>query len=393
MRRTWLIFSQAVTVAVAVLFVLATLKPQWLGGRPGGYSILPLPTLSVAPPAPADVPASGAAGVTGAMAGYSVSAQRAAPAVVSILASRQALRNPHANDPAFRFFYGDRGDQRLAQTGLGSGVIVAPEGYLLTNHHVVAGADEIEVRLADGRQAAASVVGSDPETDLAVLKIELDALPVVTFGETARLQVGDIVLAIGNPFNVGQTVTAGIVSALGRNRLGLSTYENFIQTDAAINPGNSGGALVDVQGRLVGINTAIYSRDGSGLGIGFAIPADTARQVLEALVRDGVVSRGWLGVEQQDLTPDFIESFKLPVRQGVLITGVLQGGPASAGGLRPGDVVTQVQDRPVTNQTDLLAAVAALQPQSTASVTVQRGQQQLALDIVVGQRPPPGRTR
>ena len=390
MRRTWLLFSQAVTVAVAVLFVLATLKPQWLGARPGGHSILPLPTLSVAAPAPSDAPASG---VTGMLTGYSVSAQRAAPAVVSIVASRQALRNPHANDPALRFFFGQPGGQPQTQTGLGSGVIVAPEGYLLTNHHVVAGADDIEVRLADGRQAAAALVGSDPETDLAVLKLELDTLPVVTFGDTASLQVGDVVLAIGNPFNVGQTVTAGIVSALGRNRLGLSTYENFIQTDAAINPGNSGGALVDVQGRLVGINTAIYSRDGSSLGIGFAIPADTARQVLEALIRDGVVSRGWLGVEQQDLTPDFIDSFKLPVSQGVLITGVLQGGPASAGGLRPGDVVTQINAQPVANQAGLLAAVAALQPQSKASVTVQRGQQQLTLDIVVGQRPPPGRTR
>jgi serine protease DegQ len=391
MRRTWLLFSQAVTVAVAVLFVLATLKPQWLGGRPNPASMLPLPTLSIAPPpAPA---ASGVMPAPGTGAGYSVSAQRAAPAVVSIVASRQAVPNPHANDPAFRFFFGERGGQPQAQTGLGSGVIVSPEGYLLTNHHVVAGADEIEVRLADGRQAAAALIGSDPETDLAVLRLDLPDLPVVTLGHANALQVGDIVLAIGNPFNVGQTVTAGIVSALGRTRLNLSTYENFIQTDAAINPGNSGGALVDIEGRLVGINTAIYSRDGSSLGIGFAIPVDTAREVLDALVRDGVVTRGWLGVEQRDLTPEFIESFKLPVSQGVLITGVLQGGPASQGGLKPGDVVTAVGDRPVRNQSELLAAVAALRPQSDASVTVQRGDRQLSLSITVGQRPPPGRPR
>ncbi|MBT9488259.1 MAG: trypsin-like peptidase domain-containing protein [Rubrivivax sp.] len=383
MRRTWLLFSQAVTVAVALLFVLATLKPQWLpgtnGGTNGGASLLPLPTLSVAPPATV------ASGVPAP--GYSLSAQRAAPAVVSIVASKAVRDNPHAQDPAFRFFFGERGPQNAPQTGLGSGVIVSPEGYLLTNHHVVAGADEIEVRLADGRQAAARLIGSDPETDLAVLKLDLPALPVVSLGDATALQVGDIVLAIGNPFNVGQTVTAGIVSALGRTRLGLSTYENFIQTDAAINPGNSGGALVDTQGHLVGINTAIFSRDGGSLGIGFAIPVDTARQVLDALVRDGEVARGWLGVEPRDLTAEFIDSFRLPINEGALITGVLQGGPASAGGLKPGDVVTRIGGSPVANTTQLLAAVAALKPKSTATVTVQRGRQTLELPVTVGQRP------
>jgi Do/DeqQ family serine protease len=388
MRRTWLLFSQAVTVAVAVLFVLVTLKPEWLGGRARPASMLPLPTLAEAPPR---APTSASATGLGPAGGYSLSARRAAPAVVSIVASRQAMRNPHADDPAFQFFFGGRGQQQPAQTGLGSGVIVAPEGYLLTNHHVIAGADEIEVQLADGRQAPARLVGSDPETDLAVLKLDLDELPVVTFGDAAGLQVGDVVLAIGNPFNVGQTVTAGIVSALGRTRLRLSTYENFIQTDAAINPGNSGGALVDVEGHLVGINTAIYSRDGGNLGIGFAISIDTARQVLDALVRDGTVLRGWLGVEPQDLTPEFIDSFKLPLREGVLITGVLQDGPASRGGLRPGDVVVLVGDTPVASRTDLLAAVAALRPASETVVTVQRGPQRLALTVVVGQRPPQGR--
>jgi Do/DeqQ family serine protease len=385
MRRTWLLFSQAVTVAVAVLFVLATLKPEWLLGRGTGGSLLPTATLAIAPPTQA---ASGAAPA----AGYSVSAQRAAPTVVSIVASKTARENPHAKDPAFRFFFGERGPQSPPQTGLGSGVIVSPEGYLLTNHHVVAGADEIEVRLADGRQAAARLIGSDPETDLAVLKLELPDLPVVALGDATGLQVGDIVLAIGNPFNVGQTVTAGIVSALGRTRLGLSVYENFIQTDAAINPGNSGGALVDVNGHLVGINTAIFSRDGGSLGIGFAIPVDTARQVLEALVRDGEVARGWLGVEQRELTPEFIESFKLPVSQGALITGVLQGGPASRGGLKPGDVVTRIGDSPVLNPTQLLSAVAALKPKSTATITVQRGGQTLNLPITVGQRPKAGQS-
>ena len=375
MRRTWLLFSQAVTIALAVLFVLGTLKPRWLGG---GRPALPRPTLSVAA-SPPDAAASGASG------GYSAAARLAAPAVVSIVTNQAPKSNPHADDPALRFFFG----QAQPRTGLGSGVIVAPEGYLLTNHHVVADADDIEVRLADGRQAAARLVGSDPETDLALLKLDLPDLPSVALGDAAALQVGDIVLAIGNPFGVGQTVTAGIVSALGRSRLGLSTYENFIQTDAAINPGNSGGALIDTQGHLVGINTAIFSRQAGGgsLGIGFAIPVDTARQVLEALVRDGVVRRGWLGVEQRDLSPEFVDAFKLPITHGALITGVLQNGPASRAGLRPGDVVLQVGERAVDDSTALLAAVAALTPGELAQVTVQRGSEKLVLAITPGQRP------
>jgi len=380
MRRTWLLFSQAVTVALALLFVVATLKPEWLGGRVGrGAVSLPLPTLSVAPPAPRASDA--------AVPGYSAAAAHAAPAVVSIVTSKMARPNPHLDDPAFRFFFGDRDRPPQAQTGLGSGVIVAPEGYLLTNNHVIEGADEIEVQLADGRGAIARVIGTDPETDLALLKIELERLPVVAFADPGTLRVGDVVLAIGNPFNVGQTVTAGIVSALGRNRLGLSTFENFIQTDAAINPGNSGGALVDADGRLVGINTAIFSGTGGNLGIGFAIPVDTARLVLEALVRDGEVRRGWLGVEQRDLTPEFARSFGLPVERGVLVTGVLRDGPASRGGVQPGDVVLRIGDTEVASTGQLLAAVAALAPQSQTVLTVQRGTDRLDLQVTVGRRP------
>ncbi len=379
LRRTWLVFSQAVTVALAVLFVLLTLKPEWLPRSGGGT--LPLPTIFQAP-------AGTAAAASG---GYSAAARQAAPAVVSIVASKSARRNPHADDPRFRFFFGEEGDESATQTGLGSGVIVSPEGYLLTNNHVIEGADDIEVQLTDGRQVRARLVGADAETDLAVLKIELDRLPVIAFGNAPALQVGDAVLAIGNPFNVGQTVTAGIVSALGRNQLGLSTFENFIQTDAAINPGNSGGALVDAAGHLVGINTAIFSRSGGSLGIGFAIPVDTARQVMDALVRDGQVTRGWIGVEPRNLTADMVESLKLPVKSGVLITGVLQDGPASKGGLKPGDVVLKIGDRAVANTSELLAAVAALKPQATADVTVQRGPNALTLKLTVAQRPKPQR--
>jgi Do/DeqQ family serine protease len=272
--------------------------------------------------------------------------------------------------------------------GLGSGVIVSPAGYLLTNNHVIDGADDIEVTLGDGRNARARTVGADPESDIAVLKIDLDKLPVIAFGDVDRLQVGDVVLAIGNPFGVGQTVTSGIISALGRNALGINVFENFIQTDAAINPGNSGGALVDVAGNLLGINTAIFSRSGGSLGIGFAIPVSTARQVMEGLIKEGRVTRGWIGVEPRDLTPEIARTLDLPVKQGVLITGVVQNGPASEGGLRPGDVVLRIENTPVTSTAHLLNAVAALKPRETATIGVQRGDAKLDVKVTVAQRPP-----
>src|ERR1700754_3238926 len=382
MRRTWLVFSQAVTVAVAVLFVVATLKPQWLQrGGPPLPGVVPI-TSSPAQPLPASLPG-------GAVTSYAAAAKRASPAVVSITASKAPPRSPRSDDPVFQFFFGDRSRQSRAepQVGLGSGVIVSDQGYLLTNNHVIDGADDIEVMLTDGRQARAKLVGTDPESDVAVLKIELDRLPTISFGDADKLQVGDVVLAIGNPFDVGQTVTSGIVSALGRNKLGINTFENFIQTDAAINPGNSGGALVDAAGNLLGINTAIYSRTGGSLGIGFAIPVSTARQVMEALIRDGEVTRGWLGVEQRDLTPEIAQTLNLPIKQGVLITGVQQSGPASEGGLRPGDVVVAIADTPVSNPSQMLNLVAALKPQQVAAIGVQRGDQALELKVTIGQRP------
>ncbi|MBB1162546.1 S1C family serine protease [Aquariibacter albus] len=383
MRKTWLIFSQAVTVALALLFVVATLKPEWLDRRPlaSVVPVMPPPSGSTAPVMVSQVP--GTAGL-----GFAPAAKKAAPAVVSVVTSKTAQRNPQSVDPWFRFFFGERGEPQ-PQGGIGSGVIVSADGYVLTNNHVIDGVDEIEVVVSDGRRTAARVIGSDPETDLAVLKIDLDKLPAITFGASDALQVGDAVLAIGNPFGVGQTVTSGIVSALGRNQLGINTFENFIQTDAAINPGNSGGALVDANGHLMGINTAIYSRSGGSMGIGFAIPSATARQVMDGLIRDGAVVRGWIGVEPRDLSAEIVETFKLPVREGVLITGVLQGGPASSAGLRPGDVVTRVAEQPVANTAQLLNAVAALRPGSRAPLQVQRGDQTLALTVVVAQRPRP----
>ena len=384
MRRTWLIFSQAVTVAVAVLFVVATLKPDWLK-RQSGASLT-----SSSASADASTPLQPVIlSVPAAPSGYSAAAKRATPAVVSITASKAPARNANANDPWFQFFFGDRSRQmpQDAQIGLGSGVIVASSGYLLTNNHVIEGADDIEVMLTDARQAKARLVGTDPDTDLAVLKIELDRLPVIGIGNSEQLQVGDVVLAIGNPFGVGQTVTSGIVSALGRNQLGINTFENFIQTDAAINPGNSGGALVDVSGNLLGINTAIYSRSGGSMGIGFAIPASTAMLVMQGLIQDGQVIRGWIGVEPRDLTPEIAGTLNLPIKQGVLITGVLHSGPASTAGLRPGDVVVRIAGAPVNNTAQLLSAVAALRPQAHAVVSVQRGDAALDLDVTVAQRP------
>lgn len=391
MRRIWLIFSQAVTVAVAMLFVVATFKPDWLG-RPGGR-LMP-PQVSLAPLA-----VGAASRPSQPTQLLSAAAQRAAPAVVSVTASKrrgggngEQAANPHAQDPWFQFFFGQRGGPQepptQPQIGLGSGVIVTADGYLLTNNHVIAGADDISVRLSDGREAQARLIGTDPETDVAVLKIEAERLPVLSFGNMDDVHVGDAVLAIGNPFNVGQTVTSGIVSALGRSGLGLSTFENFVQTDAAINPGNSGGALVDANGNLVGINTAIYSRSGGSLGIGFAIPIDLARQVMDGLVRDGRVTRGWIGVQPRELEADFVQSFKLPVSEGVLITGVLQNGPASNAGMKPGDVVTRIAGTPVRSVSQLLKVVASLKPDAQAVVSVQRGDQALELNVRVAQRPP-----
>ena len=273
--------------------------------------------------------------------------------------------------------------------GLGSGVIVSADGYILTNNHVVESADDIEVILNDSRRARAKVIGTDPDADLAVLKIELDRLPVIVLGNSDSLQVGDQVLAIGNPFGVGQTVTSGIVSALGRNQLGINTFENFIQTDAAINPGTSGGALVDINGNRLGINTAIYSRSGGSMGIGFAIPVSTAKLVLEGIVKDGQVTRGWIGVEPSELTPELAQTFGVAAQQGVIITGVLQNGPAALAGMKPGDVVTGVAGHEVRNVSELLTQVASLKPGSATTFDVQRADSNTTLQVTPGVRPKP----
>ena len=373
MKKLWLFFSQAVTVFVAAWFVIATLQPQWLAA--------PAPPPAVSAPLVLPAPQVSAAAQPGSLA---AAVRRAAPAVVSINTSR-ITRHPFADDPWFRLFFGQQGSQ--SQSGLGSGVIMSSDGYVLTNNHVVQEADHIEAVLADGRRANARVIGADPESDLAVLKIDLPDLPVMTPSDSDHIEVGDRVLAIGNPFGVGQTVTSGIVSALGRDQLGINTFENFIQTDAAINPGNSGGALTDEQGRLLGINTAIYSRSGGSLGIGFAIPVNVARQALQDIVQNGRVVRGWIGVESTALTPELAENLGAASAQGVIITGVLNGGPAARAGMRPGDVVTRINGQPIRTVAELRAGITALRPGTAATFTALRQGQNVEMQLVPGQRP------
>jgi serine protease DegQ len=398
MRKFWLLFSQAVTVLLAAYFVVATLKPELLNRSArtststGSVAFLEAVSSSTSAPTPA--PGSLAA-----------AAKKASAAVVSINTSKNVRVNPRANDPWFKFFFGDQGNSqgnaqggqgsRQEQSGLGSGVIVSADGYILTNNHVVEGADEIEVILNDSRKAIAKVIGTDPESDLAVLKINLDKLPVITLGNSDQALVGDTVLAIGNPFGVGQTVTSGIVSALGRSHLGINTFENFIQTDAAINPGNSGGALVDTSGNLLGINTAIYSRSGGSLGIGFAIPVSLAKQVLQDIVKDGSVTRAWIGVEPQDLTPEMADALKIkPLSAnadaaGVVITGVMQGGPADKGGIKAGDILVTVAGRAVGNTVQAIAVIASQKPSVPVPMQVLRNGKTVDLTITPGTRPKP----
>ncbi|HEX4884967.1 MAG TPA: trypsin-like peptidase domain-containing protein [Casimicrobiaceae bacterium] len=383
LRKFWLLFAQACTLVLAALFVVATLRPDLLPRLSGTGNVVLLQQ-AVGPAAPTE-----AAAPAGA-ASYAGAAKAAMPAVVNIYTSKEIRgRNPLLDDHLLRRYFPDLQRQLPTQraTSLGSGVIVASEGFVLTNHHVIDGADDIQLVLSDGRRINARVRGTDPETDLAVLKADVAGLPAITFGDLARVQVGDAVLAIGNPFGFGNTVTFGIVSALGRTQLGINRYEDFIQTDAAINPGNSGGALVDASGRLIGINSTIYSRSGGSMGIGFAIPVSLARDVLEQIIEKGEVTRGWFGVEPQDVDADVARALALDRAEGVLIRGVQRGGPADKAGLRVRDVVVDVEGRPTQNTTTLLARIAQLQPGSSARVTVLREGKPMAVEVTVGRRP------
>jgi serine protease DegQ len=384
MRRLWLLFAQAVTIILALALVLQVMQPGWLGGTtntPGAVQILQEAVSS---------------GEPRNIASYNAAAQRALPSVVHIFTTQEvrAPKNPLLNDPFFRHFFGDRlGEEKQQRSGLGSGVVVSSDGFILTNNHVVEGADQIEVAANDGRKFKAEVVGTDPETDLAVLRVPAEAkLTPITFAQPRTLKVGDVVLAIGNPFGVGQTVTSGIVSALDRTHLGINTFEDFIQTDAAINPGNSGGALVDSNGVLVGINTAIYSQSGGSMGIGFAIPITLAQSVLEQIIKNGAVTRGWIGVEVQEITPDLAESFKLPDSLGALIAGVVRGAPADKAGIKPGDILLAVENTPIKNAQGMLEVIATQEPGRSTRFKLRREGREIEVGVVIGKRPLPSKS-
>jgi serine protease DegS len=323
---------------------------------------------------------------------YADAVEKAAPAVVNIQTTKVVTERVHPllDDPLFRHFFGDdfgTPRQRM-ENSLGSGVIISDQGYILTNNHVISHASEIQVALHDGRSANATVVGADPDTDIAVLKIDMQDLPVITLGRSDQLRVGDVVLAIGNPFGVGQAVSSGIVSATGRNMLGISTFENFIQTDAAINPGNSGGALITATGELIGINTAIFSRSGGSQGIGFAIPTSLAKDVMQQIIEYGEVRRGWLGVAIQNIDANLADSLGLkPDQSGVIITSILKNGPAAKAGLQAGDVITRINDHSVTDVANALSLISSNLPGATISVHVIRQGEEFEKKAKVVQRP------
>ena len=378
LRRFWLVFAQACTLCLAALFVVTTLRPDLvprLSEKSGQVVLLQETSTPVSTPA---------------VASFSDAAKKSMPAVVGIYTSKEMRqRGSFQDDPLLRRYFPELAERlpRQRATSLGSGVIVSPEGYVLTNNHVIEGADDIQLVLADGRRFAARVRGTDPESDLAVLKADGENFPAITFGTLDRVQVGDFVLAIGNPFGFGSTVTLGIVSALGRNHLGINRFEDFIQTDAAINPGNSGGALVDTAGNLIGINSTIFSQSGGSLGIGFAIPVSLARTVLEQIIRDGVVTRGWLGLEPQDVNAEIARALALENVGGVLIRGIVKDGPAERAGIQVRDVVLEIDGKPTRDTPALLARIAELPPGSTVTLKVWRDRKLQGMDITVGRRP------
>jgi serine protease DegQ len=378
MRKYWLLFTQTVTIALALLFVTHTLSPR----------LLPImarnSVVTLYESTPPSIPQVGTS--------LNVAAKKAMPSVVNIF-TRTTIKtqlNPFFEDPRFRLLFGEVDTTPRQISSLGSGVIVSNDGFILTNHHVVEAADQIEVALADGRKARAHVIGSDPEMDLAVIKIELSgALPAITFGHPETAHVGDMVLAIGNPFGVGQTVTMGIISALKRNHLGLNTFENFIQTDAAINPGNSGGALVDASGNLIGINSAIYSPNGGSLGIGFAIPASTAKKTMEQIIQTGTVTRGWIGASIVELTPELVAFYGLKDNKGVLITRVIRNSPAEQADIRQGDILISIDNHAINNWNAMLETVSNLPPDSLATIDLRRNGNNIETNVTVGRRPKP----
>ncbi|MHB1677929.1 MAG: S1C family serine protease [Sulfuriferula sp.] len=370
MRKFWLLFAQSTTVALGFLLVITLFKPEWRMWSPSARA----PAGYCAAPAPGS---------------YRNAANKAIPSVVNVFSSKATHNTAYLpHNPLFKKYFDHQAETRTQRTNnLGSGVIVSANGYILTNHHVIESADEIQVTLHDGRTLLAKVVGTDPETDLAVLKINAKNLPAITFARSDQGSIGDVVLAIGDPFGVGQTVTMGIISALGRSHLGINIFEDFIQTDAAINPGNSGGALIDTNGNLIGINSAIYSRTGGSQGIGFAIPSNLAAKIMRQIIDHGEVIRGWMGVEVQDLTPELAESYKLNNANGALIAGVLRGGPADHAGIQPGDIVLSANNDAITDSATLLNQIAALAPGRTISIKLLHHSKIITATVTIERRP------
>ena len=388
MRRFWLIFAEFVTITLAVVFVITLIRPDW---NPWRRNVVEIRESTSTPGGLVAVSGQGAT-----KGSYAEASKRAMISVVNISSSRDVkipANHPLANDPLFRRFFGQpNGDDEDPEIrgSLGSGVIVNADdkgGYVLTNDHVVASSKDIQVSFADGRVLAAKVVGTDPESDLAVLRIEGKGLTPITLGQSEKAQVGDVVLAIGDPFGVGQTVTMGIVSALGRNRLGVNRYENFIQTDAAINPGNSGGALVDINGNLIGINSVIYSRTGGSLGIGFAIPVSMAKDVMEQIIAEGAVTRGYIGISPQDITPELAESLKLKLARGALVAQVVRGSPADKAGVKAGDVITAIEGKGIQDSVVAMAVIAGLKPGKDVKFQLTRSEKAIDIAINVAKRP------
>ena len=387
MRKLWLVFAQAVTLTLAVLFVVSLVKPDWLAWRANVVEVREAA-------APTGLVPQQVTGAMGRPFTFSDAAQKAIPSVVNISATRQVRRrNPLIDDPNFQRFFGERFNlPPETQLSLGSGVIVSREGYILTNDHVVEGVADIQVTLHDGRTVIGKTVGTDPDTDLAVVRISAQSLTPITFGQSDQAKVGDVVLAIGDPFSVGQTVTMGIVSAVGREIGAASPFGSFIQTDAAINPGNSGGALVDTSGNLIGINTLIFSRSGGYQGIGFAIPVSIAKRVMEQIIETGSVTRGWFGVDVADVTPELAESLGLKGTRGAIVGAIERGSPAEKSGLKLGDVIYQINGRTVPDMTSTLNAIAEIPPGKTVPVRVVRRNQEVTVDVTVGRRRPRPRT-
>lgn len=376
MPRFFKDYGWPLTVGLLLALLLIERFPHWVGLPSADLHVQQAPVYTSAESGPES---------------YANAVNRASPAVANLYTAK-VVSNPLPqlySNPEFRRFFGDNlPQQKRMESSLGSAVLISKEGYLLTNNHVTAGASQIIVALKDGRETVARVIGSDPETDLAVLKIDLPNLPAITLGRSDLIRIGDVVLAIGNPFGVGQTVTMGIVSATGRNQLGLNTYEDFIQTDAAINPGNSGGALVDAQGNLLGINTAIFSRSGGSQGIGFAIPVKLALEVMNSIVEHGQVVRGWLGLEVQALTPELAESFGLLDSPGILVAGVYRDGPAAKAGLQPGDVILKIAEEGAQDGRTSMNQVARMQPGEKIKIDILRNGQPRILHATIGVRPP-----